>query len=116
MLFSERPREAWPAGAALELRAAVKERKSAQPASEGAGALLIEERSAEGRFRPVLKQYVALLLGQLGRQLLKLIIGGGRQIEARDGGGHGSSLQSERKMGMRRPGFDGFLRFCCFSL
>ena len=61
MPFGERLGEARPAGAALELGAAVEQRQAAQPAGEDARPLLIEEDAAERRLGAMLEQDVASL-------------------------------------------------------
>ena len=58
--------EARPAGAALELGAAVEQRQPAQPAGEHARPLLVEEDAAERRLGAMLEQHVLLFLVEVG--------------------------------------------------
>src|SRR5205823_3284010 len=64
--FGEWLGEARPAGAALELGAAVEQRQPAQAAGEHAGPLLMEERAAEGGFSTMLEEHMALLVIESG--------------------------------------------------
>ena len=79
----ERLGEAWPAGAALELRSALKKWQSAEPAREHSRALLLEENAAERRFGAMLEKNVLLLVGQIRDKRLELLFGRRREIEGR---------------------------------
>src|SRR6478735_8414705 len=73
--FRERLGEARPAGSTLELRAAVKERKAAQPAGEDARTLLIQEDTAKRRFRAMLQEDMAFFVIEVGDEILELLVG-----------------------------------------
>src|SRR6185295_10235724 len=81
VIFRKRSREARPARAALELRAAPEQRQTAQAAGIHPRSLLFEEDAAERGFGSVLEQHVALLFAEFGNQLPKLIVAGRGQVE-----------------------------------
>ena len=68
MPVGERLGEAWPAGAAFELGAAVEQRQAAQLAGEDAGALLVEEDAAERRLGAMVEEDVALFVAEARRR------------------------------------------------
>src|SRR2546423_3666693 len=72
MTLGKRRGEARPAGAALELGAAVKQGEAAQAAGEDARALLVEEDAAEGRLGAMFEQDVLFLIVEIGHEALKL--------------------------------------------
>src|SRR5690606_18099139 len=108
MAGGKRLGEARPAGAALELRAAVEQRQAAQPAGVGACALLGQEHPAERRLGAVLEQHVAFLLPEAGGEQSELLLGRRGEVELERGGvGHGAVLAA--LMGLTRSGACPFL-------
>src|SRR6478672_9301992 len=111
--LSERLGKARPAGAALELGAAVEQRQAAQAAGEDARPFLVEEYAAERRLGAMLEEDVLLLFGEVGDELLELRVGGRSQVEGGvGGGGHRSSLRVAPNMGMSDSRCAGGSVFC----
>ena len=101
--FRKRGGEARPAGPAFEFVAGREQRKPAQPAGISAFALLVQEYSAEGRFGAMLEQDVPLIVGQVGGQLLKLVVRRTGEIELSCGNViHGDSLRRKCRLGQAR--------------
>jgi hypothetical protein len=71
--FERRP-ETRPAGVAIELRGRGEQVSGAAGASEGAGAMLLEQRTRKGGFRPALPQH-RVLLGSQQRAPLGVAVG-----------------------------------------
>ena len=113
MPLGERLGEARPAGAALELGAAVEQRQAAQAAGEHARPLLVEEYAAERRLGAMLEEDVLLLFGEVGDELLELLFRRRSKVESGVGGvGIESSLRVAPNMGMSDLRCDGGLVFC----
>jgi hypothetical protein len=82
MVFVDGSSEARPAGAALELRAGLAQRQTAQAAGEHALAFLGEEDAAERFLVAVVEYDTALFVVEAVDQLPELRVGGPREIVA----------------------------------
>jgi len=85
--FIVRLEEAGPTRTGVKFRAGAEQRQAAEPARVDTVLLVVEEDSAERRFRTVLEQYVSLLIGETGSNLLALLGVRGVQVK----GCHGDS-------------------------